>query len=102
MKSKAMPAKCQLYFNLMELKLISIGLSNNDAIGKYVRHTPSNIILEVDSKEYKFNHVGKQVGHFVKNSQKGSWFIFSEDMKKLKEFIKPKENLNEDEQSVIK
>lgn len=81
----------------MELRLISIGLTKNDTIGKYVRHTPSNIIIEADSKEYKFNYSGKQVGNYVIKGQKGAWFIFSPDLAQLKILMKPKEDLNEND-----
>jgi hypothetical protein len=68
----------------MDLRLISIGFVKNDVIGKYVRHTSTNIVVEVNSIEYKFNKNGKQIGYYNTGNQKGSWIILTEDMNKLK------------------
>jgi Holliday junction resolvasome RuvABC DNA-binding subunit len=75
----------------MELRLISIGFIKNDVIGKYIRHTPTNIVIEVNSIEYKFNRNGKQIGYFDKLSNRGSWIILTEDMNKLKEILNKEE-----------
>ena len=85
----------------MQVKLISIGLTNNDATGKYVRHTDKYIFLEVDSVEYKFNNDGKQVGYYNKNGQKGFWKILTSDFNDLKKFLKPAD-LNTEDEAVIK
>lgn len=85
----------------MQVKLISIGITNNDAIGKYVRHTANNIFLEVDSVEYKFKNDGKQVGYYSKNGNKGYWKILTSDFNGLKMFLKPID-INDDNEAVIK
>lgn len=69
----------------LELRLISIGLTKNDTVGTYVRHSEKYIIIKPkEMPEFKFHHNGKQVGNYVFNGSKGSWFIFTEDLIKLK------------------
>ncbi|CAK0740193.1 hypothetical protein CCP1ISM_1170003 [Azospirillaceae bacterium] len=74
----------------IEVRLISIGLAKNDITGVYVRHTEKYIIIkpkESDNQEFKFHHNGKQVGNYIFNGSKGSWFVFTEDLAKLKKLI---------------
>ena len=85
----------------MRVKLISIGIYNNDTVGEYVRHTSNNIFLEVNSVEYKFSNDGKQIGYYNKNGQKGYWKILTSDFNDLKKFLKPAD-LNTEDESVIK
>lgn len=85
----------------MRLRLISIGLANNDANGQYIRHTDKYIFLEVNSVEYKFSNDGKQIGYYNKNGQKGYWKILTSDFNDLKKFLKPAD-LNIEDESVIK